>query len=59
MDTFITCHSCHDVVCLDTGPAAQLEMATFCAAHSRHPEPVGFELLLYPAPPGVTSSAGS
>ena len=51
MDTFIACHACRARMSLDVGPAAALaEMASFCAAHSRHPDGVGFELLFQAAP---------
>lgn len=47
MDAFITCHACHATVNLDGGATTQVaEVATFYAAHSRHPEGLGIGLVL-------------
>jgi hypothetical protein len=51
VDTFITCHACHARVSLDAAATTQLaEVATFYAAHSRHPEGVGIGLVLQLSP---------
>jgi hypothetical protein len=60
VDTFITCHACHATVSLDPGATTQLaEVATFYAAHSRHPEGVGIRLVLQisPSPARAISSS--
>ena len=57
MNTLITCHACHVTVSLDTGAASQLaEVATFYAAHSRHPEGFGIGLVLQVSPSAVRAS---
>jgi hypothetical protein len=57
MDTLITCHACHATVNLDPGATTQAaEVATFCAAHSRHSEGFGIGLVLQISP---TAAPGS
>jgi hypothetical protein len=58
VDTFITCHACHASVSLDTAATIQVaEVATFCAAHSRHPEGFRIGLVLRVAPSANRTSS--